>query len=88
MSFWQGFEKQAAGAARVDRLMGALKKRKLPAREVHGALRGLDLKNQVRGLNPHVETSVLKATASAAKSQADGGFSAPWETAKPKGGHE
>jgi len=81
-------EKTATKQARLDRLMGALKKRKLPVKDVHAALRSNDLKNQFRGINPHPETSLIKATEHAAETQATGGFSGPWEKARAKGGHE
>jgi len=73
MSFWAGFEKQA-GAARVDRLLEALSKKKELMPTAHKAVRQLDLTHQARGLLPHKETSLVKAIEHAKDTQAKKGF--------------
>lgn len=73
-AFWGGFGKQAAGTSRADRLINALRSKPKLLSDAHAAARKVDLQQQARGLIKHKETSLLKATESAKKTQAAGGF--------------
>lgn len=62
----KGFLYKEAGAARVDRMLKALKNKRIDLPTVHRDVRKLDLKNQMRGLSP-AEGVTAKALGEAAK---------------------